>query len=407
MEFSDILLINNSIKLNHDEQKVLNLIYTPICGLTGMAIYNVLTSLKPNRTFKAALLYDLLQISKKDFIFYRKKLEAIGLLKTFYLPPEGYTFDLYKPNDLQSIINDALFISLLNSITGREEEIITQFKKELKKAKGTDISAVIEDTFKVEILDENNFDALFQTNDKAMINVSNKIVKEDIFQHLLKKEIDVILNNEAILESMRTKMFTYSFDIVTICEIFKKTLSLNKGYFNEKTFSELTSIKFTKTNSLIITKEVLLPEDVSLTFEQQYEKYQKLFQCNIAKFLKSVIKQYTVHDIEVVEKIIGNNPEVSINAIYGAVLLAIKNLGDNTLPAMAYLNKVVDDFKIAKMINDENAFDYFIKKITVSTHLQEKKKTTKTYHKKSNEVVDEPEFVTRFLSTLKGEDDEL
>jgi DNA-binding Lrp family transcriptional regulator len=108
----------NFLVLEHNNQinkqiKELCLIYQPLVGDKAISILLTLSVLKPNILHKISFLSDLTSISKSAITSEIKKLEALGLIKTYYNDNIGYAYELREANT--SWFNDLVLNDILNS----------------------------------------------------------------------------------------------------------------------------------------------------------------------------------------------------------------------------------------------------------------------------------------------------
>ena len=96
----DFYCVYNDYDISN-RSKELSLLYLPLLGNDAVSLYNFLGNkmLSDKNLSKNYLHYDILDnlsLSNHKFIVARKKLEAIGLLQTFYIDNNGVVQFVYK-----------------------------------------------------------------------------------------------------------------------------------------------------------------------------------------------------------------------------------------------------------------------------------------------------------------------
>ena len=118
---ADSYLVVNKSFLNENDRKLLTTLYQPIIGTVAICLYFTLWS-DLNKTniisneFTHHHLMNSMGLKLDEIIIARKKLEALGLLKTFF--KEGninnYIYELYSPlSPIEFFSNPILSSSLL------------------------------------------------------------------------------------------------------------------------------------------------------------------------------------------------------------------------------------------------------------------------------------------------------
>ena len=121
---ADSYIVINKSLLNDNDRLVLSMLYQPIIGSTALSLYFTLWS-DLNKTeilsneYTHHHLMNTMNLKLDDVISARRKLEAIGLLKTFYKKGEvnNYVYELYSPfSPVEFFSNPILSSSLLSSV---------------------------------------------------------------------------------------------------------------------------------------------------------------------------------------------------------------------------------------------------------------------------------------------------
>lgn len=205
-----------SLIADYDKTTLVDL-YMPIIGYEAMSIYFVLWSegakKHPIKFNQHETFLIKMHMPTGVFVDARKKLEALGLLKTYLKKGEDvsiYTYELYAPKTPNKFFNDTLLYGLLIKSIGEKEAIKMKlsFKLDNEKIDGSEISSSFAEVFKPDYNDViykmamNNVDDLqldrkqslvdFEFNyDKFIVAIKeNSQISENIFNKKILKEIE-------------------------------------------------------------------------------------------------------------------------------------------------------------------------------------------------------------------------
>ncbi len=127
LQVSDNYEVLQKSSLSDYDRKILIRLYQPICGYGAIALYFTLWSeLEADKTITNycrphSALLSLLQCELSEFVNCRKKLEALGLIKTLRHPDGHYIFLLYAPKKPKEFYDYELFDAMLQSSLGKVE----------------------------------------------------------------------------------------------------------------------------------------------------------------------------------------------------------------------------------------------------------------------------------------------
>ena len=152
-DYLDVKL--NSLIADYDNETICNL-YQPIIGYGAVAIYFTLVWEAKNQSLTSVIshnqLFNRLQIAPGDFIACRKKLEGVGLLKTYLEESTNmkiYHYQIFAPKTPFKFFDDALLFGMLIKAIGDTDakrfKTIYSFTSE--EEKGTDISSSFIDAY--------------------------------------------------------------------------------------------------------------------------------------------------------------------------------------------------------------------------------------------------------------------
>ena len=116
-----------------DLDRAFNL-YTPFIGATGYALYHLLVNEVPYNTQLSHredhnFVLDSLNMSLPDFVKVRRRLEAVGLIKTYFIEDslgEIYTYQMFPPLDATAFFQEQLLAGLLFKFVGEDRFVTLQ-----------------------------------------------------------------------------------------------------------------------------------------------------------------------------------------------------------------------------------------------------------------------------------------
>jgi len=130
------VVINKSI-INNEDRKILNMLYQPIIGpLPIMLYFSLWSDLDKlellSEEYTHHHLVTNMHLSLGEIVDAREKLEAIGLLKTYYREGtiNNYVYELYSPLSVSEFLNHPILNIVLYNNTGKKEyeKIVNYFK---------------------------------------------------------------------------------------------------------------------------------------------------------------------------------------------------------------------------------------------------------------------------------------
>ena len=170
------VVINKSI-LNENDRLTLTLLYQPIIGSIATSLYFTLwadlnkTEIMSNE-YTHHHLMNVIGIKLEDIISARKKLEAIGFLKTLYKTGKvnNYVYELYSPLSIKEFfLNPILSPSLLSCVGEKEyRNLISHYR--MPKI-NEDITVHFSDIYKMSIKDTK--EVVEESIKEKLINVLN------------------------------------------------------------------------------------------------------------------------------------------------------------------------------------------------------------------------------------------
>ena len=134
---ADTYVVINKSVINNEDRKILNMLYQPIIGPLPIMLYFSLWS----DLDKLEILSDEythhhlvanMHLSLNEIVSAREKLEAVGLIKTYYREGtiNNYVYELYSPLSVSEFLNHPILNIVLYNNTGKKEyeKIVSYFK---------------------------------------------------------------------------------------------------------------------------------------------------------------------------------------------------------------------------------------------------------------------------------------
>lgn len=153
---ADTFIVKNNTVL-HENRRILISLYQPLIGSTAISLYYTLWTYLDYFEYLSDeiahnTLFNNMMISINEFIDARRKLESIGLLKTYVKEDKitNYIYEIYSPQTADEFLNNPVFaVSLENALGKREyKKTVDFFKVPAVKLKGyEDITASFTDNF--------------------------------------------------------------------------------------------------------------------------------------------------------------------------------------------------------------------------------------------------------------------
>lgn len=150
------MVINKSV-LDNEDRKILNMLYMPIIGSLPVLLYFALWSDLDKSEVTSAWynhhhLTTMLHLSLKEIVESRRKLEAIGLLKTYVKKDSvnNYVYELYSPLSVHEFFNHPILNVVLYTNIGKieYERLVDYFKlPSIKMSSYDNITASFDEVF--------------------------------------------------------------------------------------------------------------------------------------------------------------------------------------------------------------------------------------------------------------------
>ena len=134
---ADLYLVVNKTVINEQDRKLITTLYQPIIGYSAVSLYFTLVDDLDKRNLMSDdlthhHLMSTMQLKLSDILIARKKLEAVGLLKTYFKEDHvnHYVYQLYSPMPASEFLNHPILnIVLYNNLGKREYDKIVEYYK--------------------------------------------------------------------------------------------------------------------------------------------------------------------------------------------------------------------------------------------------------------------------------------
>lgn len=237
---ADTFIVINKTILNDEDRKILTMLYQPIIGSGAIGLYFTLWSyLDRSELIAENISHHELSVNIGDTISNiindRKKLEAIGLLKTYYKSSSinNYVYQLYSPVSVNEFFNNSILGPLLLNSIGEKAytRIVNYFKIPCVSLNDfQDITSSFCDVFEFV-----SISPLENTVDNLKIKNSNNLkLKCDVnVSELLDLIPDDFINKKGITKETKNLLVNianlYGFNNDELVEIIKNSIDEKKN----------------------------------------------------------------------------------------------------------------------------------------------------------------------------------
>ena len=239
---ADTYTVINKTVLNDSDRKLISMLYQPIIGFTAVSLYfTLLDDLDKLEVMSQDLthhhLMATMQLKLEDIVIAREKLEAAGLLKTYYKAGNinNYVYLIYSPMSAYEFFNHPILNTVLYNNLGKKEyeRIINYFK--IPKINLKDYEDIT-----------STFDEIFTSVHGNILEINEDITRRDSNNLILNKGLDFNLIISSIPKSMindrcftkdvkefiNALSFTYEIDSLTMKGLVRDALN-EKGMIDK------------------------------------------------------------------------------------------------------------------------------------------------------------------------------
>ena len=205
---ADSYVVINKSLLNENDRLTLTMLYQPIVGSMAITLYYTLwadldKSLILSKEYTHHHLMNNLGIKLDDIVVARRKLEAIGLMKTYYKMGSinNYVYELYSPlSPSEFFSNPILTTSLLSGIGKQEYDCLVNYYKvpKINLSEFENITVHFSDVYTMGMYSEDLTEKSLREKDKLDL-VIDDVLDFDYIQASMPN----ILNERAFTSSSR------------------------------------------------------------------------------------------------------------------------------------------------------------------------------------------------------------
>ena len=243
---ADTYVVVNKTIIDTEARKILTMLYQPVIGsLPIMLYFSLWSDLDKSEIISTELTHHHLitnmHISLEEIVEARKKLEAIGLLKTFYKEENinNYIYQLYSPISANDFFNHPILNVVLYTNLGKKEyqHLKSYFKiPRINTSSYEDITASFSEVFKSVPL--TSYEVINDNIRKKNIQKLNINTDFD-FEFLIESTPTNIDKNKVFTKEIKELIlelsFLYDLDVMKIKDIIPTSLN-ERGTINKDEF---------------------------------------------------------------------------------------------------------------------------------------------------------------------------
>ena len=387
---ADVYVVVNKTILSEQDRKIVSMLYQPIIGSLATSLYLTFWTYLDKREFTSVEwthhhLMTNMGNKLDDIIEAREKLEAIGLVKTYYKKSNinNFIYELYSPLSPNDFFNNPILsITLYNNLGKKEYENITNYFKipKVNLREFEDITLMFSDVFEVRPKESMNIDSDYRNKNKRDLALLSKIDLVSILGLLPEEYLNIRSVTKETKDLIYKLSFIYNLDDDNLLDIIRNSINEKKAI--DKKLLKMNSRKFYE-----FENSGKLPE---LIFKNQPEYLKKPVgdSSNRAKMIYMFENTYPY--IFLSSKYKGNRPPKTELTIleYMAVDLDLKPGVINVI--IDYVlrinnNKLTKNFVVTVAANFKKAGIETVEDAMILAEKEHKKRrTTKVYNKKED-----------------------
>lgn len=232
---ADTYTVVNKTVIKDLDRKLITMLYQPIIGYSATSLYFTLVDDLDKRELMSEdlthhHLMSTMQLKLDDIVVARKKLEAVGLLKTYYKKDHvnHYVYLLYSPMSASDFLNHpVLNIVLYNNLGKKEYDRIVDFFKvpKINTKDYEDITSSFSDVFKSvsgNVLIENENIRKESTN---KLNLNSKIDFNLLISSIPANMISPRCFNDEVKDLINSLAFTYDIDDINMQGLVRNSIN--------------------------------------------------------------------------------------------------------------------------------------------------------------------------------------
>lgn len=385
---ADVYVVVNKSVLNENDRFVLTTLYQPIIGSSALSLYFTLWSDLNKSIFLSCEythhhLMDFMNLKLEEIISSRKKLEAIGLLKTYLKQGDvnSYIYEIYSPLSCVEFFSNPILSSSLLSCVGKKEyqNLINYFRiPKINTSEFENITVKFSDIFMMSNDIDYGFDKDILKKDKLEIMVDDVIDFDFIASSMPKGILNSNCFSKNVKKLINSLAYLYNFDNEIMINLIKDSIN-EKGLINEselkKNCKNYYSFEYNGTPKLIYNKRTInnSVKDVNNLKEKLINCFENTSPYDFLKAKYGGAKP-TSKDVNLIESLLVNqelNPGV-VNVLIDYVLRINENkLNKNFVEAIA------SQWKLSNIKTVPDAMKQAEKEYRKMNQNKEKKKSIK------------------------------
>lgn len=384
------ILIGESLSI--DDLNVLSLLYMPIIGNRAytlyMTFYSALNRSSNTRVVKLGDITDLFGITINVLTTERKKLEAIGLLNTYYKENE-YVYLLKAPLSARSFFKDGVLAIYLKNRVGEAlfDRLVSIFKLESFNKEGYEnVTDLFDNVFKDKVDGEiDNIDGYFpDKNINSSIKIGDYKFDYDLFISNLNLTIDQKRSLNAELQTNIEKTaYAYNLNEEDMQVVYHRSFDQLGNFSIAKFQREAKLIKKLK------DQDVIQPKQLS--------GIEKLKVMDPKEVLKILNPKALARDYDVIDKVSAYSPfDLGITNV---IILHVLNKNNKVCPDYGYFLKTFNTFSNRKI----TTFDEAVAFITAQATYDKKTEVKDVIETKEEKKIVKESTGSNWLDNLKKE----
>ena len=395
---ADTYTVVNKTVIKDLDRKLITMLYQPIIGYSATSLYfTLIDDLDRNEVMSDNLthhhLMSTMQLKLSEIIIARKKLEAVGLLKTYFKKDtvNNYVYLIYSPISASEFLNHpVLNIVLYNNLGKKEYDRIVDYFK-IPKVNLKDYEDITSSFNKVfssvsgNVLIENE-NIKKENNNK--IKIDDKIDTNLLISSIPSSMVSNRCFNDEVLELINSLAYTYDIDDITMQGLVRNSI-------NEKGLIDKIELRKNVRNYYQFENDGRLP---TFVYSKQPE-YLKTPQGNTSKWAKMVYTFESVHPYDFLRsKYKNGEPSLRDLKIIENLLVDQKLTPGVVNVLIAYVLKV-NDQKLSKNYIDTIAGQ--LNRLHVETVEEAMRALEKEHRKLRKQFNESKEKTTKFVSHKK------
>ncbi len=372
---ADSYVVINKSLLNDSDRLVLTMLYQPIIGSTALSLYFTLWS-DLNKTeimsneYTHHHIMNVMGLKLDEIVSARKKLEAVGLLKTLFKIGQvnNYVYELYSPlSAMEFFSNPILASSLLSSIGKKEYQDLINYYR-VPKINTNDFEDITVHFSDIYAMSTNNLEDVLTKNIKSKDKL--EVIIDDVvdFDYIISSMPKGIISDKAFNGTTRKIInklaYLYNFDDSTMSNLIKNSIN-EKGMISDAELKKNCKNYYSFENDNIPKLIYKSKGDIKVETRDTKNIKDKLIECfektSPYDFLKSRYggAKPTTRDVNLIETLLVDqelNPGV-VNVLIDYVLrINDKKLNKNFVEAIASqwkLSKIETVFDAMKQAEKE------------------------------------------------------